>query len=85
MRNMIQDRMKWVAEDIPPAICRRWSKQRRYDMAWRLIRDVKPSETFDVVYTKLEHGAVWYEQLANGNEENVQIVFAYDEDDEVLK
>lgn len=62
---------------IPPAIAARWSKQRRFELAWKLVRDVQPSRRFPVTYAPIGKAAEMYKQVAAG--EHIQVVFTYGE------
>ena len=44
----------------------RWSKARRFDAAWELIRRVRPSATLPVTTLPLERAAEAYELLDSG-------------------
>lgn len=52
---------------IPAAIAPRWSKQRRFKLAWTLLTDISPVSAFDIPVYKPQLCADVYQSLSNGN------------------
>lgn len=61
---------------IPPPLTPRWSKPRRFDLAWRLIRDIQPSTLFCLSYTPLAQAPAIYKQLSQ-NSQHSQVIITY--------
>lgn len=60
---------------IPPAIAGRWTKARRFNLVWQLLRDIRPSSMFPVHVEDVDNAQKIYEDLASG--ELLQAIFTY--------
>ncbi len=61
--------------DIPAALRARWSKERRFELAWRLLGLIKPSERFPVTVANVADAARIYEEIDSGK--HLQVIFEY--------
>lgn len=52
--------------DIPPLLAGRWSKRRRFDLAWRLLADIRPAELLPVEVVPVAEAPRAYARLAEG-------------------
>lgn len=52
--------------DIPTSLTPRWSKQRRFNLAWQLIRDMKPASRFPVDRMRPDDAQQAYNSLSKG-------------------
>lgn len=53
--------------DVPASIAPRWSKNRRFQLAWKLIADIAPGKTFNLPHVSPEDCAEVYAKLAMGD------------------
>eukprot|EP00177_Eucheuma_denticulatum_P001659 GFKZ01002986.1.p1 GENE.GFKZ01002986.1~~GFKZ01002986.1.p1 ORF type:complete len:348 (+),score=27.82 GFKZ01002986.1:315-1358(+) len=63
---------------IPVALQGRWTKQRRFRLAWDLLREIKPADCFPIHILRLEDAQRAYEGLCEG--QYLQVLFKYSED-----
>lgn len=61
---------------IAPELSGRWNKQRRYDLAWDMIRAMDPTQ-FVTHIVSLNHAGELYQQLHEGQSSIVQPLFGY--------
>lgn len=64
--------------DIPIALQGRWTKQRRFRLAWDLLREIKPADRFPVDIFTLGDAQKAYKGLCDG--QYLQVLFKYSED-----
>lgn len=61
---------------LAPALSGRWNKQRRFDLAWEMIRHINPTQL--ITYTlPLQEAVTLYQQLHEGHAGIVQPLFHY--------
>ncbi|TVP52687.1 MAG: oxidoreductase, partial [Halomonadaceae bacterium] len=61
---------------VAPALAGRWDKQRRFDLAWDMIRRIDPTQL--ITHTvPLEEAPSLYQQLHEGQQDMVQPLFHY--------
>lgn len=51
--------------NVPPSLSSRWSKTRRFHLAWRLIRDIRPASRFAIPIFAPDDCQLVYEQLSS--------------------
>lgn len=73
-RSHIQSVASHVSE-IPALFNTRWTKKRRFELAWKLIATMTPSKRFPVKRFDVDDAWTAYKELANG--EHVQVFFEY--------
>ena len=61
---------------IPDRFSGRWDKKRRIDFAWRMIREIQPSQLISHRFS-LDGGSEAFELLDRRPEESLQVVFDY--------
>lgn len=61
--------------ELPVHIRDRWTKSRRLDLAWQLIRDMKPSDRFPIHFTAINKAPEVYREIAESK--HLQVVFRY--------
>lgn len=60
---------------IPMHLAGRWSKERRFQLAWQLLRDIRPAESLPVHIANVNTAPKVYKELADS--EFVQVLFEY--------
>lgn len=60
---------------IPPSISGRWTKQRRFELAWRVLKTLKPAERFPVTVVHVSRAPVLFAEIDRG--EHVQAILEY--------
>ena len=63
--------------DIPSILTSRWTKKRRMDLAWKVLRDVKPSQVLKPIIQPVNDAPRVYEELLSGKIDD-QVVFSYE-------
>lgn len=53
--------------EVHAALAPRWSKARRFALAWQLVRDVRPVETFGIAMVAPDDCAKAYKQMCKGD------------------
>lgn len=61
--------------EIPVHLRGRWTKERRYDLVWKLISLIKPADILETSYARIEDGARVFGEIEAGK--HVQVVFKY--------
>lgn len=61
--------------EIPPHLSGRWSKQRRFQLAWHLLRDISPASRFAIPTIDVCDAAQAYARVAEGSD--MQVIFKY--------
>jgi len=64
---------------IPAPLTARWTKQRRFDLVWRLLKEIKPSKLVDVV-AHVSKAPEIYARLDANPSEILQPLFTYDDE-----
>jgi len=62
--------------EIPPALRGIWSKERRFNLSWELVRRLKPSLVLVTRWEALKNAQKAYDTLASGKE--ISVAFSYD-------
>ena len=62
---------------LAPELSGRWSKQRRLDVAWKMLRRIKPSQLI-THRSPIAGAAEAYRLLAEAPEEAIQVLFTYE-------
>ena len=75
-RNRIQLISSQVST-LPPQFSTRWTKKRRIDTAWEMIRKLKPTPLITHQFP-LSRAKEAYELLDNNPQEALQVIFTYD-------
>ena len=60
--------------EIPPVLSKTWDKERRFRLAWKILREIRPSQLI-TLRTGLEHATTAYDALSDAKE--VAVVFEY--------
>lgn len=60
---------------IPPMLAGRWTKERRFRLAWRLLAEIKPSTWISVHKVDVHQAPQAYRELSK--KKHVQVVFEY--------
>ena len=60
---------------MPAALAERWSKARRFDEAWRLVRALRPARALTSRRARLEDAQAAFEALDAGEETAVQFEY----------
>lgn len=60
---------------IPASLAGRWSKERRFQLAWQLLRDIRPAQVLPIHLVNVNDAPTAYKALANG--EYLQVLFEY--------
>lgn len=76
-RNRLQITTSQVST-LAPALCGRWDKQRRFELAWELIRKLQP-QCWITHRVPLAGATVLYQQLHSGQADILQAVIQYAE------
>ena len=63
---------------LAPEFNGRWTKTRRFDVAWEMIRQVKPSRLITHRFS-INQAALAYQLLDENPDKVIQVVFTYDE------
>ncbi|MDG2139961.1 MAG: oxidoreductase, partial [Gammaproteobacteria bacterium] len=74
-RNRLQLTTSQVST-IEPGLTGRWDKKRRINLAWEMIRQVKPSK-FITHVVSVREAPSFYRQLSEGTKGLLQVVFEY--------
>ncbi len=61
---------------LAPALSGRWDKQRRFDVAWQMIRQLNPQQWI-TQRAALTDASTLYQQIHNGRADLLQAVFTY--------
>lgn len=61
---------------LAPALSGRWDKQRRFDVAWQMIRQLNPQQWI-TQRAVLTDASTLYQQIHNGRADLLQAVFTY--------
>ena len=62
---------------IDPKFSGRWTKQRRFNVVWDLIKDIKPSRLITHKYS-IEEASLAYDNLDQNLGDTLQVIFEYD-------
>ena len=65
---------------IPASLTGRWSKQRRFQLVWDLLKDISPSSRFPIHVASVVDAPKLYAEVANGD--HVQVLFEYNNNQE---
>ncbi|KAI0563939.1 zinc-binding dehydrogenase [Gracilaria domingensis] len=60
---------------IPPGVSGRWTKGRRFDLVWKLLRDIRPAQWLPLRTVGVEEAPSAYAELAGGTQ--LQVVLWY--------
>lgn len=65
---------------IPANLTGRWSKQRRFQLVWDLLKDISPASRFPVHVASVADAPKVYAEVANGD--HVQVLFEYNHNED---